>query len=165
MSRSQNEKARPRIRKLTRSSFDHSEAALLATYKKGVKKEIPISQTLHSAELSNLDTFKSNLSPIMQLSALLTTLLVCTTFTAALPTGIPFNEDLKTAIAQERAQERDLATSNSLSEEERAYQLPVEIATFRYKRSLDPAVVESQSLPGRQTWKGRVMLAGGSTEF
>lgn len=102
----------------------------------------------------------------MQFSALLTTLLVCTTFTAALPTGIPLSEDLKTAIAQKRAQERDLATSNFLSEEERADQLePVEIATFRYKRDLDPAVMESQGLPSKQTWKGWVVLADGSTEF
>ena len=88
----------------------------------------------------------------MQFSALLTTFLVSTTFAAALPVGIPFNETLKAAIAQKRAQERDLATSTSLSEEKRAYQLEtVEIATFKYKRGLDPGVMERQSMPRDQT--------------
>lgn len=59
----------------------------------------------------------------MQLSALLITLLASIIFTAALPTHISFSEDLKTAIAQKRAQERHLTTSDSLSEEKRAYQL------------------------------------------
>ena len=76
----------------------------------------------------------------MQFFALLTNFLVYITFTAALPIGISYSEDLKTAIAQKRARERDLATLSSLSEEKRAYQLEtVEVATFRYKRDMDAA--------------------------
>ena len=77
----------------------------------------------------------------MLFSAILITIFASITFTAALPTGISFSEDLKAAIAQKRAQERSLATSESLSEENRAYKLEtVEIATFRYKRDLGTAV-------------------------
>lgn len=68
----------------------------------------------------------------MQFSALLLALLTSATSIAALPTGISFSEDLKTAIAQKRIQERHVAASDSLSEEMRAYQLEtVEVATFK----------------------------------
>ena len=63
------------------------------------------------------------------------------TLTTALPIGISYAEDVKAAIAQKRAQDRDLANWNSLLDERRAYQLEaVEIATFRYKRDFNPAV-------------------------
>lgn len=81
-----------------------------------------------------------HLTPIMQFLAPLTIFLASTTFTTALPIGIPYSEDLKTAIAQKRARERDLATLTALSEEKRAYQLEtVEVATFRYKRDVNAA--------------------------
>ena len=77
---------------------------------------------------------------VMQFFALLTIFLVYITFTATLPIGISYSEDLKTAIAQKRARERDLAILSSLSEEKRAYQLEtVEVATFRYKRDIEAA--------------------------
>lgn len=86
----------------------------------------------------------------MQFSALLITLLTSITFCAAMPTGISFREDLKTAIAQKRTQERDLATSNSLSEEKRAYQREIGAVTaFKFKRASDPA--KSRSAPSKQT--------------
>lgn len=74
------------------------------------------------------------------------------TLSVAFPTGISFSEDLKAVIAQKRTQERDLATSNSLSEEKRAYQLEItEVATFKYKRDLGSALSETSSAPSRQT--------------
>lgn len=74
----------------------------------------------------------------MQLPGLLIILLASITFSAALPAGLSFSEDLKTAIAQKRTQERDLAASNSLSEEKRAYQLETsEVAAPKHKRDLD----------------------------
>ena len=70
----------------------------------------------------------------MLLSVLLTTFLAILTSTAALPIGITYSQDLKMAVAQMRAQERHLASSTSLLEEKRAYQLETaEIATSRYK--------------------------------
>ena len=86
----------------------------------------------------------------MHLSAILITILAFIFSTTALPIGISFSEDLKTAIALKRAQERSLASSDSLSEEKRAYNLEtVEIATFRYKRDLDTAVLNSRSERGK----------------
>ena len=72
-------------------------------------------------------------------------------FTAALPTDVSFSEDLKAAIAQKRAQERAFANSESLSEENRAYNLErVEVATFRYKQDLNTDVLNSRSEPGKR---------------
>ena len=86
----------------------------------------------------------------MQFSALLIILLTSITFSAAMPTGISFSEDLKTAIAQKRTQERDLATSDSLSEEKTAYQREIGAVTaFTFKREADPS--KSRSAPSEQT--------------
>ena len=88
----------------------------------------------------------------MLLSVVLTTFLAILTSTAALPIGIAYSQDLKMAVAQMRAQERHLASSTSLLEEKRAYQLErAEIATFKYKRNLDTAVPRSASVPSEQT--------------
>ncbi|CAD6587712.1 MAG: hypothetical protein ASARMPREDX12_008891 [Alectoria sarmentosa] len=88
----------------------------------------------------------------MHISALLIALLTSITFTAALPTGLSFSEDLKTTIAQKRTQERDLATLKSLLGENRAYQLEmVKVASFKHKRDLDSAVLESLSAQTSQT--------------
>ncbi len=99
----------------------------------------------------------------MHLSALLIAFLASTTITAALPIGTSFSEDLRAAVAQTRARERDLAASDALSDEKRAYQLEtVEVATFRYKRGIDPAVLESRGVPGEQA---RERLRGGADRF
>lgn len=102
--------------------------AYLIMYKVGVpcvKKRISFPHPIH-------------LTPIMLFFAPLAIFLASTTFTTALPIGISYSEDLKTAIAQKRARERDLAILTSLSEEKRAYQLEtVEVATFRYKRDVN----------------------------
>ncbi len=67
------------------------------------------------------------------------------------------------AIAQKRARERDLVAADSLSDEKRAYQLEtVEIATFRYKRDIEPTVLESRSAPGEQAGE---RLGGGADRF
>ncbi len=67
------------------------------------------------------------------------------------------------AIAQKRARERDLVAADSLSDEKRAYQLEtVEVATFRYKRDIEPTVLESRSVPGEQAGEG---LRGGADRF
>ena len=88
----------------------------------------------------------------MLFSVLLTTLLAIINVTAALPIAVAYNQDLKMAVAQMRAQERHLASSTSLLEEKRAYQLETaEIATFKYKRNLDAAVPRSGSVPSQQT--------------
>ena len=88
----------------------------------------------------------------MQFSALLITLIASISLTVALPIGISLGEDLKSAIAQKRSQESNLVASKFLSEEKRAYQLEtVEMATFKYTRDLDPAVLESRSAPSKQT--------------
>ena len=66
-------------------------------------------------------------------------------------------------IAQKRARERDLAASDSLSDEKRAYQLEmVEVATFRYKRDIEPTVLESRTVPGEQVGES---LRGGADRF
>ena len=78
---------------------------------------------------------------MMQFFALLTIFLASITFIAGLPIGISYSEDLKTAVAQKRAQEREVAISSSLSEEKTAYQLEtIEVATFKYKRDLNAGV-------------------------
>ena len=59
----------------------------------------------------------------MLFSVLLTTFIAIPTFTAALPIGMAYSQDLKMAVAQERAQERQFASSTSVLEEKRAYQL------------------------------------------
>ena len=88
----------------------------------------------------------------MLFSVLVTTFIAILTFTAALPTGVAYSQDLKMAVAQKRAQERHLASSSSLLEEKRAYQLETaEIATFKYKRNLDAALSRSGSVPSNQT--------------
>ena len=88
----------------------------------------------------------------MHFSLLLTTFLATLTFTAALPLGIPYSEDLKAIIAQHRAQERHLASLISLSDEKRAYQREtIEIATFKYNPNLDAAVLKSGGMPSKQT--------------
>ncbi len=100
----------------------------------------------------NLGAFKSTYSPIMQVSALLITLLTSTALSAAIPPGISFSEDLRTAIAQKRTQESDLAISDSLLEEKRAYEREIsKVTKFNSKRDLDTAVSESPSAPGEQT--------------
>ena len=87
----------------------------------------------------------------MLFSVLLTISLAILTFAAALPIGVAYSQDLKMAVAQERAQERHLASSTSLLEERRAYQLETaEVATFNYKRKLDAAVSRSSSVPRTQ---------------
>ena len=60
---------------------------------------------------------------MMLFSVLLTTFISILTFTAAIPIRVPYSQDLKMAVAQERAQERQLASTTSLLEEKRAYQL------------------------------------------
>ena len=88
----------------------------------------------------------------MLFSVLLTTFLAILTFVVAFPIGVAYSQDLKTAVAQTRAQERHLASSTSLLEEKRAYQLETaEIATFGYKRNLDAAVPRSGGAPSKQT--------------
>ena len=88
----------------------------------------------------------------MLFSVFLTTFLAIITFTAALPIAVAYNQDLKMAVAQMRAQERHLESSTSLLEEKRAYQLETaEIATFKYNRNLDAAVPRSGSVPSQQT--------------
>ncbi len=88
----------------------------------------------------------------MQISALLITLLTSTALSAAIPPGISFSEDLRTAIAQKRTQESDLAISDSLIEEKRAYEREItKVTTFSSKQDLDTAVSESRSAPGKET--------------
>lgn len=88
---------------------------------------------------------------MMLFSMLLTTSLAILTFTAALPIGVAYSQDLKMAVAQVRAQERHLAFSTSVLEERRAYQLETaELATFKYKRNLNAAVSRSSSVPSMQ---------------
>ena len=71
---------------------------------------------------------------MMLFSVLVTTFVAILTFTAALPLAVAYSQDLKMAVARQRAQERHLASSTSLLEEKRAYQLETaEIATFKYK--------------------------------
>lgn len=95
---------------------------------------------------------QTHLVPIMKSYGLLITLLAFIVLTTALPTGLSFSEDLKTAIARKRTQERDLATSNSLSEEKRAYRLEtVGVVAFKYERVLDPTALDSHSAPSEQT--------------
>lgn len=77
----------------------------------------------------------------MHFSALLIALIACRTFTAAMPTGASSSEDSKTAVAQKRTQERDLATSKSLLEEKKAYQLEmVEVAAFKYEQLITRSI-------------------------
>ena len=88
----------------------------------------------------------------MLFSVLLTTFLAIINVTAALPIAVAYSQDLKMAVAQMRAQERHLASSTSLLEEKRAYQLETaEIPTFKYNRNLDAAVPRSGSVPSQQT--------------
>ena len=83
---------------------------------------------------------------MMQFSGFLFTPLAFATFTAALPTRSSFGEDFRNVIAKERTQEREVAASKSLSEENRAYRLEVVgVATSESERGLDPAVPESRS--------------------
>lgn len=124
-----------------------------------MKMRIPKFLNLHTVE-------QSNLSPTMQFSALLITLLASMTITMALPTGLSFSEDLKTAIAQKRTQEHDLAASNSLSDEKRAYQLEtVTVAASKDERDIDPNVLESRSAqspqPGGKAKRGGKSLRPG----
>lgn len=92
-----------------------------------------------------------HLSPTMQFSALLITLLASIILTAALPTGISFGKDLETAIAQKRNQGPELATSNPLSEEKRGYQLEfIEAAALNFKRDLKPTRLESRNTQSKQ---------------
>ena len=87
----------------------------------------------------------------MLFSLLIATFLAIPTFTAALPIGVAYSQDLKMAVAQERAEERHLASSISLLEEKRAYQLETaELAPFKYNRNLHLALPRSGSVSSKQ---------------
>ena len=88
---------------------------------------------------------------MMLFSVLVTTFLAIPALTAALPIGVAYSQDLKMAVAQERAQERHLASSTSLLEEKRAYQLETaELPTFKYNRNLDVALPRSGRVSSKQ---------------
>ena len=115
------------------------------------KRGNPSSQNLKAEFFLLSWRLQTHFPRTMQFSAPLITLLVSTILTTALPTGISFGKNLKTAVAQKRTQEHKLATSNSPPEKKRAYRLEiVEVAALNFKRDLKPTALEGRNAQSKQ---------------